>query len=67
MSKSLKELMDNTSPEIVKRARKKANDILTDMKEREEIIKELEILETTFAEQRKTTKKIIHLLKRKIK
>ena len=63
MANTLKELLDTTSPEIVKNAKSRAKIILNDMKEREAIIKELETLEAAFDEQRKTTRRLIRLLK----
>lgn len=67
MTNTLKELLDTTSPEIVKNAKSRAKIILNDMKEREAIIKELEILERAFHEQYKTTKRLIRLLKKQVK
>lgn len=67
MANTLKELLDTTSPEIVKNAKSRAKIILNDMKEREAIIKELEILESAFFEQYKTTKRLIRSLKKRVK
>lgn len=63
---TVQEVLNVTPKETVKRAKLKAKIILADMKEREAIIKELETLEAAFDEQRKTTRRLIRLLKKKV-